>query len=463
MITARGVKGLKIAVLGLGRTGLSAFNSLRAGGAKVIGWDDDEKVRSTAKSKGVELADLKHEINWNEIANLVVSPGIPHLYPEPHPILSKALEFGVPIDNDIGIFFKSYLTNKTLKSKAKPLVIAVTGTNGKSTTSALIAHILKENKLPCQLAGNIGYGALEIEPYEDRGVVVLELSSFQIELASCLAPDIAVLINLTSDHLDRHNGLGGYFAAKRRLFFEGTPKKAIVGIDEKEGLFLASQFALDKGNDSVIRFSCTQEIVLGEMHVNAKNGFLSEFRNGHNERRLDLNSLDGLLGVHNHQNICAAYSVCRALGLEARLIEQAILSFKGLEHRTQLIRCKNGVRFINDSKATNVTSAAKALNAFQKVRWICGGVQKPGGLFALENCLNSVVKAYVIGQNAFEFAEQLKCKKSVCVTMEKALAEAFRDAKNGDVILLSPAAASFDQYKNFEERGKDFVERVQNL
>ena len=320
-------------------------------------------------------------------------------------------------------------------------MIAVTGSNGKSTTAALIAHILEENGTPVQLAGNIGRGVLDIEPPVDGEVIVLELSSYQTELARALTPDVAVFTNLSPDHLDRHGGLGGYFAAKRRLFAEGGPDRAVIGVDEPEGAFLAGQMSEGPGDGRLIRVSAARKLTGAGWHVFARKGFLAEWRKGRQVASIDLRGIAGLPGMHNHQNACCAYAAVRALALPPRGIEKSLHSFKGLPHRSQVVAEIGGVRFVNDSKATNVDAAAKAA-AFDKVRWICGGLQKEGGLGALTPALGAVVKAYAIGREAQEFALQLTdIETEICTTMQNAVARAGAEAQPGEVVLLAPAAA----------------------
>ena len=464
MIPVRGVEGKVMAVLGLGRSGLAAAHALHAGGAEVIGWDDGEGGRARAEEAGVELRDLTRADAFSGVDCLITSPGIPHLYPAPHPAIAAALVAGVPVDNDIGLFFRSFATPEWDEFDVIPKVVAVTGSNGKSTTSALIHHILTEFGRPVQLAGNIGRGVLDIDPPQDGGVVVLELSSYQTDLARALTPDIAIFTNLTPDHLDRHGGVGGYFAAKRRLFAEGGPDRAVIGVDEPEGRFLAGQMAEAPSDDRVIRVSAAGKLSGGGWNVFARKGFLAETRKGRQVASIDLRGIPGLPGAHNHQNACAAYAACRSLGLAPREIEAAFHSFEGLPHRSQRIAEANGVAWVNDSKATNVDSAVKALLAFDRIRWICGGLEKEGGLEGLAAGLGHVVKAYVIGREAAGFAMRLgpQVEAEVCETMERAVARAHAEAQPGEVVLLAPAAASFDQYDSFEKRGEDFAARVRD-
>ncbi|MBT6531774.1 MAG: UDP-N-acetylmuramoyl-L-alanine--D-glutamate ligase [Marinovum sp.] len=460
MIAAQGVSGLKVAVLGLGRSGLSAARALIAGGAEVLAWDDGEQARGAARDAGLALSDLGRLRDWSEIALCVVSPGIAHLYPKAHPVIGAALAAGVPVDNDIGVFFRSFSSRAWDNFQSLPKIIAVTGSNGKSTTSALIHHILTQVGWPSQLAGNIGRGVLDLDPATDGEVVVLELSSYQTELARSLTPDVGVFTNLSPDHLDRHGGEGGYFAAKRRLFAEGGPDRAVIGVDEPAGIFLAGQLSESANDDRVIRISSGQKLIGPGWQVFARKGFLSEMRKGRQIASMDLRDLPGLAGAHNHQNACAAYAACRAVGISPKAIAEALASFQGLAHRSQLIAEGGGLRFINDSKATNLASAANALAAFENVRWICGGLQKDGGLEPLNAALGPVIKAYVIGREAADFARQLECPSAVCTTMQAAVVQAVAEAGPGETVLLAPAAASFDQYDNFEQRGDDFIAEV---
>ncbi|MEQ9693728.1 UDP-N-acetylmuramoyl-L-alanine--D-glutamate ligase [Shimia sp. SDUM112013] len=461
MIPVRGFDKHKVAVLGLGRSGLATARALRAGGAEAICWDDNPAARAKAETEGFTCADLTRQRAFDGIATLIVSPGIPHLYPVPNLVVAAALEAGVPIDNDIGLFFRSFSTRDWDNFETLPKVVAVTGSNGKSTTSALIHHVLDQAGRRTQLAGNIGRGVLDLDPAEDGDVVVLELSSYQTELARSLTPDIAVFTNLSPDHLDRHGGMGGYFAAKRRLFSEGGPDRAVIGIDEVEGAFLANQLSMGPADDRVMHISVARKLTGPGWNVFAKKGFLAEYRKGRQAGSIDLRAIKGLPGAHNHQNACAAYAVCRALGLAPRVIEQGFQSFAGLPHRSQIIAESDGVTFVNDSKATNVDAAQKALSAFKRIRWICGGLEKEGGLGDLAANAGDVIKAYVIGREAANFAMQLKgVEAEVCTTMAEAVAKAAAEAAEGETVLLAPAAASFDQYDSFERRGEDFAAQV---
>ncbi|WP_121063873.1 UDP-N-acetylmuramoyl-L-alanine--D-glutamate ligase [Chachezhania antarctica] len=460
MIPVRFVKGATVGVLGLGRSGMAAAEALEAGGATVILWDDNAPARDKAEGYGYDTRDLSRDDVMAELDLLVVSPGIPHLYPAPHKAIAAAYAASVPVDNDIGLFFRSLATEAWDSLDVPPRVIAVTGSNGKSTTAALIHHILEIAGKPVQLAGNIGRGVLSIDPPGEGAAVVLELSSYQTDLARAMTPDIAVFTNLSPDHLDRHAGLGGYFAAKRRLFAEGGPDRAVIGVDEAEGQYLAGQLSEGPTDDRVIRVAVGHKLAGPGWNVMARKGFLSETRKGRQQASIDLRGIPGLPGAHNHQNACAAYAACRALGLAPRLIEDGLRSYPGLPHRSQIVGEKDGITFVNDSKATNVDSAVKALSAFPRIRWICGGLEKEGGLGALKGQTGAVAKAYVIGRAAAGFALELDVEAEICTTMAQAVERAVAEAQPGDTILLAPAAASFDQYDNFEQRGADFMAEV---
>ncbi len=464
MIAVQGHEGQKVAVLGLGRSGLATAAALLAGGAQPLCWDDSPEARAKAEAAGLVIHDLTRSGAFDALAALIVSPGIAHLYPAPNPIIARAMAEGVAVDNDIGLFFRSWATADWDGFDQTPKTVAVTGSNGKSTTTALIHHVLQATGRPTQMAGNIGRGVLDLAPAENNEVVVLELSSYQTDLARALTPDVAVFTNLTPDHLDRHGGIGGYFAAKRRLFAEGGPDRAVIGVDEPEGVYLANQLAVGPEDDRVIRVSSGQKLGDYGWSVFARKGFLAEWRRGRQVASMDLRAVSGLPGAHNHQNACAAYAVCRTLGLAPRDIEAAFHSFAGLPHRSQTVADRAGVRYVNDSKATNVDSAAKALQAFDKIRWIAGGLGKEGGIGALRPYLGHVTKAYLIGHSARDFALELgQTPHEICETMAAAVAAAARDAAAGDTVLLAPAAASFDQYPNFEKRGEHFIALVEAL
>ena len=341
---------------------------------------------------------------------LIVSPGIPHLYPAPHPAIAAAWDAGVAVDNDIGLFFRSFATPAWDSFDRAPQVVAITGSNGKSTTTALLAHVLREAGRPVQVGGNIGRGVLDLDPAEDGMVVVLELSSYQIELARALQPDIAVFLNLSPDHLDRHGGIGGYFAAKRRLFTQGGP----VALDHRhrrERGALPRQRHARGGRHrrpGHHRLGRRASLAGRGWQVNARKGFLAEWRHGRQVASIDLRPMPTLPGAHNHQNACAAYAAARSLGLGPRQIEAALASYPGLPHRSQLVAILERASGSSTTcKATNVDAAEKALLAFERIRWIAGGRPKEGGIEALRPLFPRVAKAYLIGEAAEAFAATL--------------------------------------------------------
>jgi len=462
MIPAQNVKNASYVVLGVGRSGLSAAAALKAGGAKIWCLDDNINNLKKAESLGF-ICTVPDKINWDIIDVLLVSPGVPHHYPRPHVVVAEAIKNGVAIDNDIGLFFKSMGSADWPKYDAIPKIVSVTGSNGKSTTSALIHHILQCENRPSQLAGNIGKGVFDLEPLTDGETIILELSSYQTEVANSLTPDVAVFTNFTPDHLDRHGGIGGYFAAKKRLFVSGCPDRSVIGVDEFEGQLLAQELADHLHDDRIIRVSSSRRITNLGWTVFANKGFLSEYRKGKQVASFDLRKYSALQGSHNHQNVCAAYAAVRTLGVGPNSVKKALASFNGLSHRSQLVAEIGGVVFINDSKATNVDSAMKALKTFSQVRWICGGQQKEEDISRLNNVISNVKKAYIIGSDTTKFSSQISCELEICNTMERAVKAAFEDAMDGETILLAPAAASFDQYSSFEERGEDFVNEIKNL
>ncbi|RED12252.1 UDP-N-acetylmuramoyl-L-alanine--D-glutamate ligase [Pontivivens insulae] len=464
MIPVRGYDGKRVGVLGLGRSGLATARALRAGGADPICWDDNVEARSVAQDERFTVADLTKERTYEGIAAVITSPGIPHLYPSPHPAIEMAQRQGAVIDNDIGLFFRSFATEDWEEFERAPRIVCVTGSNGKSTTTALIVHILKQAGHDVQMGGNIGRGVLDLDPARDGMVVVLELSSYQTELARALSPDIAVFLNLSPDHLDRHGGMGGYFAAKRRLFSQGGPERAIIGVDEREGRYLAAQLREEaEQGDPVIRISSGTKLSGDGWSVFARKGFLAEWRKGRQVASVDLREVSGLPGAHNHQNACAAWAAARALNLGPRQIEGGLRSYPGLRHRCQTVGEVRGVRLVNDSKATNADAAEQALKAFKRIRWIAGGVAKEGGIASLLPLMDRVEKTYLIGEAAHAFSEQLgEHPHKVSGTLEAAFADALADAVDGETILLAPACASFDQFPSFEARGEAFEQLASN-
>jgi len=452
VIAATAYAGRRVGVLGLARSGMAAARALAAGGAEPVLWDDSEAARAAAAAGGWRLADLSRPREAATLAALIVSPGIPHLFPEAHPAILAAEGAGVPVDNDIGLWFPALTELVSENDGPAPRIVAITGSNGKSTTTALVAHLVATTGRPVQMGGNIGRAVFDLAPPAPGEILVIELSSYQIELARALAPDIAVFLNLSTDHLDRHGGLGGYFAAKRRLFEQGAPATSVVGLDDRFGRFLAN--ALPEG---VLPFATTMRLRERSRAIFMAGDHLAEWRDGRQIGAADLRDAPALMGRHNHQNACAAWGVARRLGLGPKAIAAGFASFPGLAHRTERLGTVAGALVINDSKATNAEAAGRALSAFDRVRWIAGGRAKEGGIDCLAPLFGRIAHAYLIGEAAAGFARALgDTPHSIAGDLATATARALADAAPGEVILLSPAAASFDQFRDFEARGEAF-------
>ncbi|MEO0608214.1 MAG: UDP-N-acetylmuramoyl-L-alanine--D-glutamate ligase [Pseudomonadota bacterium] len=462
MIPITEYAGRDVAVYGLGRTGLSAAKALAAGGARVHAWDDGEAARLKAESEGVNVSDINKR-DWQKFAALVLSPGIPFRFPQPHRLVRMAEMMNVPVVGDMELFARAV---QALPAKGRPKVVGITGTNGKSTTTALIGHILKEAGLDVRVGGNIGKGVLDMPPLHANAVYVLELSSYQLDLVESLRCDVAVFLNISPDHLDRHGGMEGYVAAKKRIFAnQRVPDVAIIGIDDAHSQATAMG-RQRPGEGRVVQISSEFGLARG---VSAVDGHLYDSTGGQAFRVGNLDEAEALPGVHNHQNAAAAYAACHALGVSPGRIMSGIRSFPGLPHRMEMVAEIEGVRFINDSKATNAQAAEQALKTWPKVHWIAGGVPKAEGIAPLEPWFDRLAGAYLIGESQAAFTKTLsgKAKASACGTLEAATQAAFDAAKvSGEahpIVLLSPACASFDQYKDFEARGDAFKAIVQRL
>lgn len=457
MITLLGIEGKSYAVLGLGKSGLSVAASLRASKAKVSVWDDSSEARAEAAKAGYEVADL-NQIDLTGFEALVLSPGIPHTYPKPHPAVEKIRAARIPIIGDIELLFQAC---------PKATFVGITGTNGKSTTTALIAHILAASGCKVQVGGNLGTPALSLEPLDEGGIYVLEFSSYQLELIHQNGLDVAVLLNITPDHIDRHGDMKGYSAAKARIFETDKPLTLVIGSDDKDTQALLFR-ARTKKNLKVEEVSVTHAVTRGVMIA----GFGQMFHyTGEEEGGFigNLGNITALPGQHNWQNAAAAFAACRALHISPKNIMQGIKSFPGLAHRLQLVAEMGGVKFVNDSKATNADAAGKALACYKDIYWIIGGRPKEGGLKGLEEFAPRIRHAFLIGEASQDFATWCEGKMpySLCntldVAVEKAALTAWKEKKSGAVVLLSPACASWDQFKNFEERGKVFINLVEQL
>lgn len=448
MIIIPNIEGKNYMVMGLGRSGTSAALSLQASGAKVWAWDDSEQLRQEARAQGIRIQ-AASDYEWRLMSALVINPGIPHTYPHPHISALKAREVGIPIVCDIN--FLSF-------AQPQAQFIGVTGTNGKSTTTALIGHLLKSAEKPFQMGGNIGIAALSLEPFENQSLstFVLELSSYQLELTPNLQLDRAILLNITPDHLDRHGGMTGYVAAKKNIFRHlksETNSVALVGIDDEESEAISQEL---KKQRRVITFSGAGS---KSADIYVKDNILCEKE----QQVLDLTQITSLKGSHNAQNIAAAYGTGRSLGLTKDVLIEGIRTFQGLPHRLESLGKISGVEFVNDSKATNVEAVVKALACYNHIYWILGGQAKENGLEGLEAFYSRIKHAFLIGEAASLFEKQLHGKVPVtqCDRLEKATNLAFDAAcQNHDqstkVVLLSPACASWDQFKSFEHRGDVF-------
>lgn len=458
--------GKPVAVMGLARSGLAAARALAAGGADVRGWDDGEAGREAARKAGIRLADLSLPESWAGVGTLVLSPGIPHTYPAPHISASRAREVGAEIIGDIELL---------IRSGSPAIFVGITGTNGKSTTTALIGHILEQAGKTVEVGGNIGRPACEFEMLGRDGFYVLEMSSYQIELTPSRAFDVAVLVNISPDHLDRHGGMRGYVATKRDLV-TCNPRGAtiVIGVDDAESRRIYEEVrstqAAQSGDIDVCGISSGRRVPGG---VYVLDGILFDDRTGQAVEIASLSEIETLPGGHNHQNVAAAYAAVSAsfgdIRLKSATIIDGIRSFPGLPHRQQRIDKIDGISYINDSKATNADAAARALACYEDIYWIAGGRAKESDLSALDPYLSRVRHAFLIGEAADRFAAELRGR--VETTRSGDLETAVRDARDvalregiaGAVVLLSPACASFDQFKDFEQRGIEFQRLVAAL
>ncbi|MEE2526323.1 UDP-N-acetylmuramoyl-L-alanine--D-glutamate ligase [Hyphobacterium sp. HN65] len=455
MIPVPGYEDQAVAVFGLGRSGRTTCAALAAGGARVLAWDDNSETRTRAQADGLTLTDLDRA-DWSDIRALVLSPGVPLTHPEPHRLVKRAAEEDVPVIGDMELFAQAMAA---LPEERRPKIIGITGTNGKSTTTALIGHILKKIGRDYRVGGNIGVAILGLEPPRASTVFVIELSSYQLDLVHSLRCNVAIWLNLTPDHLDRHGDMAGYKAAKFRIFNNQTAEDAaIIGIDDDHSAGVMNRLKAGR-LQTVIPISSGRSLSHG---VYALGGKLRDAVSGPVRDVLDLDSLVTLPGAHNAQNVAAAYAAVRWLGVPSDEIADAIETFPGLAHRLELVGTHKGIRFINDSKATNAEATAKALASFDHIYWIAGGRKKEGGIGSLAPFFPRIEKAYLIGEAAGEFAATLSSAVASVEagTLENALDLAARDAGSGGrsapVILLSPACASFDQFRDFEHRGDVF-------
>ena len=449
MIACEGYATKHVAVVGLGRSGLAAARALCRSGARVLAWDDGEAARDAAEAEGIPVRD-PGRINWAAMDALVLSPGIAHTYPAPHDAARLAKDAGVPIIGDAELLATS--------GTGAPM-IAITGTNGKSTTTALVGHILEHAGRDVEVGGNLGPAICDMAMMELGSAYVLELSSYQLELCPSARFKVAVLLNITPDHLDRHGGMGGYIRAKKNIFrAQGAGDISVVGIDDEASTAIYNELKA-KNSRKIIPISC-QKKAPGGVYIDGS--MLIDDLQNDAVKVMDVAKLVHLPGCHNAQNIAAAYATARMMGVSVDDIITGVQSFPGLAHRQERLGELNGVAFVNDSKATNAQATAKALVCYDNIYWIAGGLAKDGGLEGLEALMNAVRGAFLIGDAAEVFADFLneKVKVEMCGDLQTATETAFAAAQAdglGDAtVLLSPACASFDQFKCFEHRGDIF-------
>lgn len=451
MIPVPGFEGQTVAVFGLGRSGLTAARALKAGGANPVLWDDSVSSRMQAETEGFELRDLT-TADWSGFAALVLSPGAPLTHPAPHWTVDRARDAGVEIIGDLELFARALAA---LPTDQRPKVIGITGTNGKSTTTALIGWVLKQAEETVHIGGNIGIGVLALPPPTPDAVYVIECSSYQLDLTTSFAPDVAILTNISPDHLDRHGDMAGYVAAKARIFAHAGG--AALSVDDQWSSKIAQEIAetvqyvvtvTSSGSVTPVSEIGSAVIIHDTSMVTTGVG------------KLDLSEARSLPGRHNAQNAALAYAAVRMLGVSATETLDGLMSFPGLAHRMEHVGTLGRVRFINDSKATNADAARQALSSYDRVFWIAGGRAKAGGIDDLADLFPRVTEAFLIGEAAGPFAAALAdTPHRISGDMAAAVAAAAGAAAatgRDEVVLLSPAAASFDQFPDFEARGEAF-------
>ncbi|MCC0804805.1 UDP-N-acetylmuramoyl-L-alanine--D-glutamate ligase [Methylobacterium sp. W2] len=450
MTPATTFAGRTVALFGLGGSGLATALSLQAGGARVVAWDDSPVGQARAREQGITVADLR-SADWSGFAALILAPGVPLTHPVPHWSVDLARAAGIEIIGDVELFCRE-------RAKIAPDApfVAITGTNGKSTTTALIAHILSDAGLDVQMGGNIGTAILSLEPPAPGRYHVIELSSFQIDLTPSLNPSVGVLLNITPDHLDRHGTMENYAAIKERLI-QGSAF-VVIGVDDEPSRAIA-----DRHRGPLVRIGVALQDVDG---LTVRDGIVAG-RSG--EAIADLSGIGSLRGAHNWQNAAVAIAVAQALDVADGRIASALTSFPGLPHRMEEVGRRGRVLFVNDSKATNADSTEKALTAFRDIHWILGGKPKKGGIDLLAPLFDRVAHAYLIGAASDAFAATLEgtVPYTRCGTLDVATKQAAEAAARSEapepVVLLSPACASYDQFKSFEDRGDQFRALVRGL
>jgi UDP-N-acetylmuramoylalanine--D-glutamate ligase len=459
MIPVTRFQNMDVGVFGLARSGLASIRALKAGGANVYAWDQREAANTAAQNDGAIIGSFR-TWPWEKLKALVLSPGIPLTHPAPHEVVRAARDAGVEVIGDMELFARE------LRGMAKkPPLIAITGTNGKSTTTALIGHILSSCGYQAEVGGNIGKSVLELSVRNGKPIFVLEVSSYQIDLSPSLAPDVAILTNITPDHIDRHGSMEGYVAVKRRLLKQTAAGGVIcIGVDDQYAASIYTQLSATSDAETV---PVSVGKVLGR-GIFVLDGTLYDAQRQNAVKVMDLNTAEHLPGTHNWQNAALAYAAVKPYINDTRAIASAIKSFPGLAHRIEDVGRLGHVRFVNDSKATNADATARALAVFPDIYWIAGGKAKEGGIESLRSYFPRIRKAYLIGDAAEEFANTLgDVSHEIVHTMDAAVAAAARDAARSSaeapVVLLSPACASFDQFRDFEHRGDVFRALVADL
>src|SRR5215470_10395029 len=459
MIPITSFAGKTVAVFGLGGSGLASCHALKAGGAEVIAADDSAGNLAKAAQAGFTTADLR-TVSWANFSALILTPGAPLTHPAPHWSVLMAQQAGVEVIGDIELFCRE----RRRHAPDAPFV-AITGTNGKSTTTALIAHLTKFAGYDTQMGGNIGTAILSLEPPRMGRVHVIEMSSYQIDLAPSLDPSVGILLNISEDHIDRHGTLEHYAAVKERLVAGVQPRgTSIVGVDDGWCRNIADR--LDRAGKNVVRISVKNPVPSGiyverETILRADGGARSEIAR--------LGGIGSLRGLHNAQNAASAAACALAMGMSADTLQNGLRSFPGLAHRMEQVGRRGNVLFVNDSKGTNADAAAHALSSFADIFWIAGGKAKQGGITSLTGYFPRIRKAYLIGEAAKEFSATLgeEVPHETSETLDVAVESAARDAEASGladaIVLLSPACASYDQFRNFEIRGARFRELVQAL
>ncbi|HKX63743.1 MAG TPA: UDP-N-acetylmuramoyl-L-alanine--D-glutamate ligase [Rhizomicrobium sp.] len=463
MIPSRAFANRTVAIFGLARTGLGAVRSLVAGGTSVIAWDDSSMARDLGGQEGAQLMPWR-EWPWENIAALLLSPGVPLTHPAPHGVVAHANRAKVPVIGDVELFAHEIRTQADQPGKAP--VIAITGTNGKSTTTALVGHILNQCGFNAQIGGNIGKSVLELSPPTAKTIYVLEMSSFQIDLSPSLKPDVGVLSNLSPDHIDRHGSMENYAAIKARLMKQTAKDgQVVIGVDDGYASAIFTQLSASGGAQA-------QPVSVGKIlgrGVFVVDGILYDAMGVNAVKVMDMTAAARLPGVHNWQNAALAYGAVRRFAADTKAIAAAIASFPGLAHRMEDVGHIGKTVFINDSKATNADATARALAVYPDIFWIVGGKPKEGGIESLAGFFPRIRKAYLIGEAAPQFARTLdgKAPYEMSGALESAVASAASDAAASStvapVVLLSPACASYDQFKDFEQRGDTFRSLVAKL